>query len=433
VLPGAEPDLYRSAVALRCLSDLAAATAAGTEGADRTAAWLLAQQATDGTWQLDEPPSSWSTLAHAELPVTAYVTWALVDAGYESAGTQMAVQHIRQNLDNAQDSYVLALALNALLSVGEETDELAAGLARLAEQAEVRYELARWQTGLQALSGASGSEISAGGYRTPSIKVEVVALATLALARGGGYRELVEAGLAMLTDSRDVTGTWNAPAATALALRAFLTGLPGIAADPAARPLSARVRVAMNGGGAQVLTLQGDASAEVSYTELEKGYNDVQIDVQGDKVAYQIVGTYCLRWSQVPLPLPEEEELSLEISYDRTSVAVGEDITVSVGVMLNRSGVAPLVALDLGLPPGLTLREADIDRLVAEGTISGYERVGERLRVYMQDLSSEQPVRFGYRLRAGYPLRVLSQPSSAIDVANPQRPAVRAPVQVQVQ
>jgi len=433
VLPGAKPDLYRSAIALRCLSDLTAFVPVGTEAADRTAAWLLAQQATDGTWQLDEPPSSWATLAHAELPITAHVAWALLDAGYDSPGTQMAVQHIQQYLDSAQDPYVLALALNALLSAGEGTDELAAGLARLAEQAEVRYDLARWQSGLQALSGASGNDISTGGYRTPSIKVEVAALATLALARGGGYPELVTAGLAMLTDSRDVAGTWNAPAATALALRAFLAGLPDIAADPAALPSSARVRIAMNEGGVQALTLQGDASAEVSYTELEKGYNDAQITVEGAKVAYQIVGTYCLRWSQVPLPLPEEEELSLEIDYDRTSLAVGESVTVSVGVMLNRVGVAPLVALELGLPPGLTVLEADMDRLVEQGVVASYERVGERLRVLIQDLSNEQPVHFSYRLRAGYPLRVLSQPSSGIDVANPQRPAVRAPVQIQVQ
>ena len=433
VLPGAEPDLYRSAIALRCLSDLTAFVPVGTEAADRTAAWLLAQQAADGAWQLDEPPSSWDTLAHAELPITAHVAWALLDAGYDSSGTRMAVQHVQQYLDNAQDPYVLALAINALLSAGEGTDELAAGLARLADQAEVRYDLARWHSGLQALSGASGNDISTGGYRTPSIKVEVAALATLALARGGGYPELVAAGLAMLTDSRDVTGTWNAPASTALALRAFLAGLPDIAADPATLPGSARVRITMNEGGGQALTLQGDASAEVSYTELEKGYNDAQITVEGAQVAYQIVGTYCLRWSQVPLPLPEEEELSLEINYDRTSVAVGETITVSVGVMLNRAGVAPLVALDLGLPPGLTVLEADMDRLVEQGVVAGYERAGERLRVYIQDLSNEQPVHFSYRLRAGYPLRVLSQPSSGVDVANPQRPAVRAPVQVQAQ
>jgi hypothetical protein len=433
VLPGAKPDLYRSAIALRCLSDLAAVTSAGSEAADRTAAWLLAQQTTDGTWQLEELPPSWAALAQAELPITAHVAWALLDAGYASPGTQVAVQHIREYLDSAQDPYVLALAINALLSAGEGTDELAASLARLAEQAEVRYDLARWQSGLQALSGASGSEISAGGYRTPSIKVEVAALATLALARGGGYPDLVDAGLAMLTDSRDVAGTWNAPAATTLALRAFMVGLPDAAEDQAESPASARVRIAMNEGGAQALTLQGDDSAEVSYTDLEKGYNDVQITVEGSKVAYQIVGTYCLRWSQVPLPLPEEEELSLEINYDRTSVSVGESITVAVGVMLNRPGVAPLVSLELGLPPGLTLAEADMDRLVAEGVIGGYERVGERLHVYLQDLSSEQPVRFSYRLRAGYPLRVLSQPSSGIDAANPQRPAVRAPVQVQVQ
>ena len=432
-VPGAPADLYRSAVALRCLSELASLLPVESEAVDRTAAWLLAQQATDGTWQLEHPPPSWAALPHAELPITAYVAWALLDAGYgESDGVEAAVQHLQQYLESAQDPYVLALVTNALLSTGEESDATVTALARLAEQAEVRYGTARWHSGLQTLSGAAGGEIEAGGYRTPSVKVEVTALATLALARGGSHPEEVEAGLAMLIDSRDVSGTWNAPSSTSLALRAFLAGLSEPPADPAEHPVSARVSVGVNDGEARALDLKGDASAEVVFEELEKGYNDIEIKVDGDRVAYQIAGSYCLRWSQVPPPLPEEEGLSVEVSYDRTSLLVGETITATAVAMLNRPGTAPLTLLELGLPPGLTVIEADLERLVADGVIARYERARERLRVYLVGLSNEKPVRLTYRLRAGFPLRVLTQPSYGVDIANPQRPAVRAPVAIEV-
>ena len=120
------------------------------------------------------------------------------------------------------------------------------------------------------------------------------------------------------------------------------------------------------------------------------------------------------------------------MSYDRTVVTVGETITATVDLMLNRPGVAPLVALEIGLVPGLDLAVGDLDDLVANGTIVSYERVGERVAIYLLDLSSEQPVRFSYRLRARFPLAVVTQPTYAVDIANPQRPAVRAPVEIEV-
>ena len=94
--------------------------------------------------------------------------------------------------------------------------------------------------------------------------------------------------------------------------------------------------------------------------------------------------------------------------------------------------MAPLVALEIGLVPGFDLALGDLDKLVASGAIVRYERVGERVMMYVLDLSSEHPIRLSYRLRARFPLVVVTQPTYAVDVANPQRPAVRAPVEIEV-
>jgi hypothetical protein len=430
---GAGPaDLYRSALALRCLVELSAYHPVDTAMLDRTALWLFRQQTEGGTWRLSEVPPSWYVLPRDELPTTAYVAWALVDAGYGHLGDiRSAIEHLEQNVDQSGDPYVLALVVNALVAHGKETEALDAALARLAEQAVLEEGLALWPSRLQTLSGATGGHLQSDGYKTPSVKVESVALATFALSRARVYPERVSQGLAMLTDSRDVHGTWNAPQATVLALRAYLSALPE-GQVPSDVPFEATVAVTVDEVSADPAVLRGDVGRILLFDELAKGYNDVEIAVDGQEIAYQIVGRYVLPWSQVPPPSPEEEDVSVEVSYDRTSLLAGEWLTVTVGVALNRPGVAPLVELDLGLPPGFDLDVGSLGDLRTEGAVAHYERAGGRLVVCLTDLSSEEPARFHYRLRAGFPMSVLTGPTYAIDVANPQRPAVRPPVEIEV-
>jgi hypothetical protein len=365
--------------------------------------------------------------------VTAYVTWALVDAGYgDMKDVTASAAYLEQMMDQAQDPYVLALVTNALIARAEPSDVLTAALARLTEQAHAQDRLAVWHSDLETLSGSVGGDPAADGYRTPSRRVEVTALATHALARAGVYPERVAQGLAMLTDSRDVSGTWSAPGATVWALRAFIESLPASGGAPDEIALSSTVEVTVGEAEPDVLAIEGDVAAQTAATELAKGYNDVRIAVDGDEVAFQIVGSYYTLWSQVPPPLPEEEDLSVEVRYGPTPVQVGDTISVSVDLTLNRSGTASLVELELGVPPGLSTVSADLDRLVAEGTIAHYVQSGQRLVIHLLDLSAEQPAHIAYRLRAHYPVRVSTGPTYAYDVGNPQRPAVRAPVEIEV-
>jgi hypothetical protein len=240
----------------------------------------------------------------------------------------------------------------------------------------------------------------------------------------------VAQGLDLLTDSRDASGTWNAPQATLLALHTLLDALQG--GDPATE---STVRVTVDEIAAQPVSLDAGHAGTVqvlTFDQLSKGYNDIAIQAEGDKVAYQAIGTYYLPWSQIAPASPEEEEVSIEISYDRTSLHVGEIATATVGIMLNRQGSAPLTVLELGLPPGMDLLTSDLDELAAKGVIAHYEQRPGHVRVYVRDLSAEQPASFRYRLRARFPLSAKTQPTRAYDLANPQRPAVREPAQIEV-
>ncbi|MBP1703970.1 MAG: putative rane protein, partial [Chloroflexi bacterium] len=71
---------------------------------ERAAGWLLSQQ-------------------QGDLPVTAYVTWSLVEAGYlDDTGTQKALQYLWESQSQAEDAYELALVANALVAADLESD-----------------------------------------------------------------------------------------------------------------------------------------------------------------------------------------------------------------------------------------------------------------------------------------------------------------------
>jgi hypothetical protein len=65
---------------------------------------------------------------------------------------------------------------------------------------------------------------------------------------------------------------------------------------------------------------------------------------------------------------------------------------------------------------------------VEAGLIARYELTGRQVIVYLEDLSSEAPLTFSYRLRARFPMRALTPPSSAYDYYNPESPAIREPL-----
>jgi CD109 antigen len=91
-----------------------------------------------------------------------------------------------------------------------------------------------------------------------------------------------------------------------------------------------------------------------------------------------------------------------------------------------------MALIDLGVPPGFDVLTEDLRRLVEQGTISRYELTGRQVIVYVEDLSSEAPLRFSTRLRARFPLRAKTPPSSAYDYYNPETLSVREPLEVTV-
>ena len=398
---------------------------------ERTAQWLLDQQAGDGTWADRGYSEHWRIDSTA--PTTAYIAWALIEAGYEDTPqVGRAIEYLREFALQEEDAYGLALVGNALAAADPDHGMTRAVLDRLYEMRVEEGEVVYWKTEAASFMGATGESGS----------LEATALAAIALMRGNAHPDAVTGALAYLVQGKDSWGTWSTTQATILSLKALLLSTEsGGRAEGAAT-----VVVSLNGEQTQEIVIDESNADVVHLVTFDRGFspsgaNRVQIEMGGGgpsgssgqgNLMYQVATSYYLPWDLVPREPEEKELITIEVSYDRTTLAVNDEVTVDVGVKLNRSGVVKMALIDLGVPPGFTVLTEDLSRLVEQGIIERYELTGRQIIVYLEDFSSEAPLRFSYRLRARFPMRAQTPPSGAYDYYNPTKATIRAPLEVVV-
>ena len=81
----------------------------------RAAKWLADKQRSDGSWGEEMHLHSGNeTLGKGSLRATAYITWALLESGYETATVKKALSHLRQEVSKEKDVYTQAMVVKAL-------------------------------------------------------------------------------------------------------------------------------------------------------------------------------------------------------------------------------------------------------------------------------------------------------------------------------
>ena len=147
---------------------------------------------------------------------------------------------------------------------------------------------------------------------------------------------------------------------------------------------------------------------------------------------YQVATSFYLPWDQVQAQPKQEELISIDLGYDRKELAVNDTVRVEVEARLNQEGTVQMTLLDLGVPPGFSVLAEDLSMLVEQRVISRYELTGRQIIIYVENLSSQSPLRFSYRLRARFPMRAQTPPSSAYDYYNPGQLTVQEPLEMVV-
>ncbi|HVE87296.1 MAG TPA: prenyltransferase/squalene oxidase repeat-containing protein, partial [Myxococcales bacterium] len=372
-----------SAYGLLELSDMSRLFPVDPAVIERTRQYLYRRQQPDGSWAPDQSTirdGLWRSEYDGRVTVTAYVAWALAESGSRGPALDSALGYLASHLDQTEVAYTDALATAAFARSGHgQAAPAARRLAARAARDETRVFFSPARATAYYGRGAAGS-------------VETTALAEQALMAAAAEPDLRRGAVEFLLFSRDGRGTWGSTQATILALRALLKGT-----EPEG-DVSVRVKV----NGADAGTFQVSASApEATVVELgvkaRRGQNVVELEA--DRAAtYQLLSSYTLPWRQ--RGDEEKEPLSLQVSYGRSSVHLGEVLPVTVRLTYRRPEASGMAMVQLGLPPGLAPVMEDLAELRASGKVARYEPDARTISLYLDQVSTGVTVELPLRLKA---------------------------------
>jgi uncharacterized protein YfaS (alpha-2-macroglobulin family) len=419
--------LFLSAYGLMEISDMARVYPVDEAMIERTVRWLANQQAADGSWSSED-----YRVAGQQLATTAYVTWALAESGVaDEAAVSKGITYLKERYTEVKDGYVLALAANALVAWDPKDSFTKKVLDDLVSQAVEDDGAVYWQSGVESFMGAK-SEMGS---------IETTAMAAYALLKGDAHPDVANKALTYLVRNKDSFGTWSTTQATILSLKALIESAK--AGEPTEQ---VTVRVSLNGEEAEPIQITPenfDVVQLVTFSDKAiEGDNTVRIEVAGQgKLMYQVTARYYVPWELVP---PEEKEaMTIDVRYDRTDLQVDDTVRVDVTAKLNLEGMAKMVVLDLGIPPGFEVQAEDLSARVQQdlqkgeeypgATVKRFDLTGRQIIVYLANLSYGEPISFHYSLRAKYPLRVKTPASTAYDYYNPEQVGVAQPEVVAVE
>jgi uncharacterized protein YfaS (alpha-2-macroglobulin family) len=432
--PGDKPNLWLTAWGVYAFADLEAAGFNVDPGIKKGLTKHLAStQEPDGSFDFDQT-SHWSIndrLLSKDVASTSYVVRSLMYGGYsKDSRIDRAVSYIEKNINLDDSSYTLAMALLALEMAGGNSDlrqSLADKLVERKEEGPSNTYYWEWMP-----PETSGRQ----GYWYYDNSIETTAMVLMALAAHGGSSGLVKSAVKYLLLKRG-WGVWGSTQSTAVAFQALnLEGKFG------AEDMTIQVKIERGssvGMGprdkslVETIHLTEEDRDMLYYIDLRpyldpSGTTKVELTSTGIGTAlYQVIYEENLPWEEYKVH--KEMPFALDITYDRTQVSVGEDVTAHVAVLY--SGEAPqiqMLMVDLQAPTGLTFSAWFFEGLQRDKAIQQYDFYGNRVNMYIDNVDSGEKIEFDIPMKADRPANSTLQGSRAYDMYNPLIQAYSPPV-----
>ncbi len=459
------PDTMLTAYGLLEFTDMSQVAYVDPALLDRTANYLYSRQQSNGAWVPEQSymhiAQDSGIVADGNLEATAYIAWALAEGGYlDDEPVQRALDWLEQQtarlvaaapesplptpvMTEAEalkatteaiagivdeetptpptgpaDPYTLVLVANALAAGDRDARPVLNAL--LAQAQEDARGGIYWETGGQTWMAGYGMGAT----------IETTAMAVQALLRAGVEQDTAQAALDWIVAQRDSYGAFYTTQATIQALKALLA-----AAEVGGEGGPASVTAAIDGERAQTIEIDdanGDVVQQVRFDDLTAG-SVLTLEAAGERALQaQVIVEYYLPWDVAGQEQAEQEEMRVDVAYDRTELALNDTVNVEAEVELLAAGTAGTVLVDVGVPPGFSVRTDDLDALVEQDVIERYELTGRQIIFYLTNVSSGQVYTLPYRLQARYPLRAQTPASQAYDYYTPERRDVQPPQRITV-
>ena len=391
----------------------------------RTQQWLAGQQQADGSWKPDASfinEGATNRYNSDLLRITAYIAWALENTGYRGAAVEKARGFVEKHVADKTDGYTLAVVAN----FAADNDSHSA----LARQATERLLEARTEQGDQVWWTAEETGVFGRGA---SAAIETTGLAVQALLKSGEASATAAKALHYIAAKKDAAGTWGTTQATIMALRALLLSTEKGAADT-----RGTLDISLNGKPVEHLALTADNNDLLHQFVLpgvDAAANKVEIRFTGTGgLAYQVVGRYFVPWTEKPAAEP----LSIDVTYDRTSLAENDIAAATAKVRNNLTKLANMVMIDLGIPPGFDLLSEDLQTYqeksaqAKSGRLEKFNLTATQAILYFDSLAPGETVTLPFRLRAKYPIRARTLVSRVYEYYDPEVNSLARPVQLEV-
>jgi uncharacterized protein YfaS (alpha-2-macroglobulin family) len=391
----------------------------------RARKWLFAQQNANGSW--DEIHRGWTWQGRGSM--TAFVAWALAESGDESSNLDKALGYLRAHPDELSNTYAKALAANAFLA-HDRNDSFGRDLARQLKNCAIvdKEQTIHWNSDGYSITYSHESGMEA----------EVTALASMALMKAGQWPQSVKQGLTWLSTHKFANGTLGSTQATILAMRALLAG----SATSLGQEFESKITLLLNGEALKTLRINKDNSDVMQQVDLtshlRRGENRLALRQEpAGELPFQLTGAY---WLPAEIDgsknsgtnVRSAEQLQIDVQYDRTTLAVNDQVTCTVKVVNNTGLQINMAMVDLGIPPGFDVDPGTFESMQESGQIAKFEITGNQVILYLRALSEGTPLRFDYTLRAKYPLRVQTPASAVYEYYQPANRATSKPVSLQV-
>jgi uncharacterized protein YfaS (alpha-2-macroglobulin family) len=392
---------------------------------ERTQQWLAEQQQPEGSWKLDASfinEGATNRYNSNVLRITAYIAWALENTGYRGPAVDKAQHFVESHLNAKADAYTLAVVAN--FAVDHEKD------SAFTHQAMQFLLDARTEKDEQVWWSAEETSVYATGS---SAAVETTALAVQALLKWGQASATARKALTYVTSKKDASGTWGTTQATIMALRALL-----LASEIGSADVHGSVELTLNGKPVEKLVLtpeNNDLFHQFVLKGVDPRTNSVQLRFDGiGGLAYQVVGSYFVPWDNKPV----KEPLSIDVAYDRTTLAQNDIATATATIRNNLDKSAKMVMVDLGIPPGFDLLTEDLQTYQEKtagsrtGTLEKFSLTATHAILYFNSFAPDSTVTLRFRLRAKYSIRAHTFQSRVYEYYDPAVSATAKPIQLEV-
>ncbi len=405
-----EPFLSVTAFGIMEFSDMAKVHEIDEAMLARTVQWIVGQQQPDGSFKGDM--SEFFSFHTSVVRNTAFTAWALATAGETGPSVQSALDYVKQNLGKDNDPYTLGIVANAFAAGAPNDPELTTLLDELDAAKQSGDDGVHWDAGETQTNFYSGGDDAA---------VSATALVAYAMLQSGYGQATVEGALKYLTSKKDANGNFGSTQATIWTLRTLL-----LSATKGTKGAVGSFHVQVDGNDVQSVSLtkaQSDVMTRIDLTQLAgPGAHDVTLAFTGTGTpSYNVVASHNLAWANVPAE--PKGPLSIDVAYDKSDLFVDDVVKASVTLQNNETVTQNMVLVTLGIAPGFAVNTADLQKYLADGSLSKFETTGRQLILYITALAPSAKQVFNYSLQATMPVSAVDGGAEARLYYEPEKKA----------